>query len=164
MKKLLGCLLCVMLLFTLATPASAIPFDPEIGLAYHSDLGNMGENTVTAWLEGVVSVYNGGDPGALINYVGTDFSPDFGWTYAVVHIGNASGKDNLERDIFAYIDAPGLTNSWKDNILNPERTFQQGVSFVRYYGQQAVPEPATMLLLGSGLIGLAGFGRKKFKK
>lgn len=27
-----------------------------------------------------------------------------------------------------------------------------------------VPEPTTMLLFGAGLIGLAGFGRKKFKK
>lgn len=27
-----------------------------------------------------------------------------------------------------------------------------------------IPEPGTMLLLGAGLIGLAGFGRKKFKK
>ncbi|MBW2167026.1 MAG: PEP-CTERM sorting domain-containing protein, partial [Deltaproteobacteria bacterium] len=25
-------------------------------------------------------------------------------------------------------------------------------------------EPATILLFGSGLVGLAGFGRKKFKK
>jgi len=41
------------------------------------------------------------------------------------------------------------------------------LSYLAVYGRGGdvpVPEPATIFLLGSGLIGLAGFGRKKFKK
>jgi hypothetical protein len=59
-------------------------------------------------------------------------------------------------------------------ILRFEGVFSDGqvfsdnwfaVSEIQAYGPStAVPEPATMLLLGSGLIGLAGYGRKKFFK
>lgn len=38
------------------------------------------------------------------------------------------------------------------------------LSHISGYTASPVPEPTTMLLLGSGLIGLAGVGRKKFKK
>ena len=45
-----------------------------------------------------------------------------------------------------------------DLVVNDIRLDQAGLV------ASAVPEPATMLLLGSGLIGLAGIGRKKFRK
>lgn len=38
------------------------------------------------------------------------------------------------------------------------------LNFRTYVNNNPVPEPTTMLLFGAGLVGLAGFGRKKFKK
>lgn len=69
------------------------------------------------------------------------------------------------------------TNYWSAYLLGygnsagdwtyPEYLEQiKDLSHLSVYGRGAapVPEPATMLLMGSGLIGLAGIGRKKLKK
>jgi len=46
----------------------------------------------------------------------------------------------------------------------PNATISKVVTKPEVGEASPVPEPTTLVLLGSGLVGLAGLGRKKFKK
>lgn len=81
------------------------------------------------------------------------------WTYAVLKYG--VGKPGIDNpDHWAIVDDGDFVLELGDIIGLPS---VDSLSHVSYFGQP-IPEPATMLLLGSGLLGLAGYGRKKFFK
>jgi hypothetical protein len=172
MKKLLALFLCVMLLACLATSAAAdtllTDIDPGIDPFYDvwdenpQQLPNSGIETEEAWLEGLLGLtYD--DP--TVELVGKDENPDDGWqtpvdwTYAVLKYGAPQAPDTGLDHYAVWNDDGGSGIDFAGLGLSTH-----GLSHITY-DANPVPEPATMLLLGSGLIGFAGIGRKKiFKK
>ena len=154
---------------TLTAPNGSVEvFDDRFGVGYHSPtkaianlLTNVQDNPLIGVFDSPTSFVSlwGGDEGGP----GGDIDS---WTlnvYDAVVGGNLVGTASSG----SWVGSPYIELIVSAASILRFEAFHTGTEFGMGFDDlefSSVPEPATILLIGTGLIGLGVFGRKKFKK
>jgi len=94
-----------------------------------------------------------------------DWSSDPNWTFIDVWSDPAGHPRWVDGPSYDVVFTLNIDSEWANKLAN-DGTFVIGIDpDCHYYGSEItvnapVPEPATLILLGSGLIGLAGFRKR----
>ena len=106
--------------------------------------------------EGTPSIYGAGQ--ALLDVTGGSAGYIFDTNTYARYDGSGLYAD-MSMDMKWFVLDDGIDGTDFSNLKNGWPVWNKDP-----IGANAIPEPATMLLLGTGLIGLAGIGRRKFFK
>jgi hypothetical protein len=161
-----------------AIPAQAIPI--EVNFKAQNFASTAPNDPVTGTI-----IYEAASTTANIDFLTSSNMTIDGYTYSISEVGFISPFGPTDQLIFAKTGDTTVfagTNDfylrWNQNTLNPVSFAYASSStpvsvwltsdfanFTVTESTTPIPEPTTMLLLSSGLISLAGYGRKKcFKK
>jgi hypothetical protein len=145
-------------------------------VGFFNQIGNMAPQFNAVWFstDGNVYFHSADKNLGFSTLLADDFALGV-WHKVYTEIDFANLKANVRIDDFLVgnqinVSPENATYELNGNTYN----FQLRNIGIEHYGGasiyfddflvQAVPEPTTLLLLGSGLIGLAGYGRRKFFK